>query len=480
MPATRQTEDPRGGLGSTAKADKTMTDARTTGLLLTSVLLGGCAGGDIDPHHDQAIPWTGLIEHDNAVQGRYLVVMRGDEDSDSATDEASMMAFAAEHGGKHVRAFGSRHRGFSASLSFESAHQLAEDPRVLFVEADALVYGDQSAGRPGLDRIDQRDLPMDGEYSPFATGAGVTAYVVDTGVRLSHQQFEGRAIAGYNAVQDGNGESDCNGHGTHVAGIVGGVSFGVAPEVDLVSVRVLGCDNSGSLSGLIEGLDWIRDNLSLPAVVNISLAAPESVALQTAIDELVDAGATIVTSAGNHQPGASLEKQDSCAQSPANLSQVITVAATDADDALTPFSKHGACVDISALGMGVTSAAHDSDDGSRMLDGTSQAAPHVAGAAALVLEVDPHASPAAVAQRLRELATQDGVQEAPEGTQRSLLFVGVDDDPDCLSSCESNISGLCFGMFADRCPSACDADADAITGCLATASTCADAMTCTF
>ena len=241
----------------------------------------------------------------------------------------------------------------------------------------------------GLDRIDQRALPLSTTYTYTATGSGVTAYVIDTGIRKTHSQFGGRAVHGVDTTTPlGLTSDDCHGHGTHVAGTVGGSTYGVAKSVRLVAVRVLDCAGMGLNSGVIAGVDWVTGNhqAGAPAVANMSLGGGKSVALEQAVANSIADGVTYAVAAGN-------ETEDACTGSPSGLPAAITVGATTNTDARASYSDFGACVDFFAPGSNITSASFLTDTGTATMSGTSMASPHVAGAAALYLQGSPSASP---------------------------------------------------------------------------------------
>ena len=300
--------------------------------------------------------------------------------------------------------------GFAVTLPARLAEQLPRIPGVVDVEQDQRVTVDatQAAATWGLDRTDQRALPLSNGYSYTSTGAGVTAYVIDTGIRLSHTDFGGRAVSGYDAV-DGGSADDCNGHGTHVAGTVGGSSYGVAKGVSLVAVRVLDCNGSGTTAGVIAGIDWVTANhaAGAPAVANMSLGGGISTALDNAVSRSITDGVTYAVAAGNGNSVGT--PQDACASSPARVGAALTVGATDDRDAPASFSNYGRCLDLFAPGVGITSAWSTGDTATTTISGTSMATPHVAGVAALYLQRNPSALPSKVTSAIKALATKDRV-----------------------------------------------------------------------
>jgi hypothetical protein len=275
----------------------------------------------------------------------------------------------------------------------------------------------RTAASWGLDRIDQAALPLNGTISTSQNGSGVTAYVIDTGVRPDHADFGGRVTSGFTSITDGNGADDCNGHGTHVAGTVAGTAYGVAPAATIVPVRVLSCSGSGSTSGVIAGIDWAvrHHQAGTPAVANMSLGGGYSAALNAAVAAGVADGITFAVAAGNSDA-------DACNASPASEPSALTVGSTTSSDARSSFSNWGSCLDVFAPGSGIRSAYHTSPTATATLSGTSMAAPHVAGAAALLLAATPSATPSGVSTAMVQGATR-GVVSDPKSAANLLLNV---------------------------------------------------------
>ncbi|MET9951522.1 S8 family peptidase [Streptomyces sp. NPDC006339] len=313
-------------------------------------------------------------------------------------------------------------KGFSATMSRAKAAALAADPRVAYVEQNATVrVADTQTGATwGLDRVDQRDLPLSTTYTYDTTASNVTAYVIDTGIRTSHSEFGGRARVGTDTVGDGQNGQDCQGHGTHVAGTVGGAKYGVAKGVKLVGVRVLNCSGSGTTAGVIAGVDWVTANAVKPAVANMSLGGGANTSLDDAVKRSIASGVTYAIAAGN---GNILGwPANACNYSPARVPEAITVGATDSADKRASFSNYGTCVDLFAPGVSITSAWKDNDTATSTISGTSMATPHTAGVAALYLATHPTATPAQVSSALAANATSGKVQDPRTGSPNKLLY----------------------------------------------------------
>lgn len=302
----------------------------------------------------------------------------------------------------------------------EAIADIAQDPAVLAVEPNRefSIAATQTSPIWNLDRIDQANLPLNGSYSyPDSAGSGVDVYVVDTGVKANHVDFSGRVVSGYSTVEDGNGTDDCQGHGTHVASTAAGTSWGVAKSATIVPVRVLGCDGSGYLSDVVEGLNWIASVASGPSVVNMSLGSyGASTTMDAAIDNLVAEGITVVVAAGN-------SNDDACAYTPAATASALTVAATDSTDTRADFSNYGSCVDLFAPGVGIKAAYKSTTTSTATMAGTSMASPHVAGVVALILGENPSATPAQVTQSIINGATSGIVSDPVTGTPNRLLVI---------------------------------------------------------
>ena len=316
-------------------------------------------------------------------------------------------------------------RGYSAQMSDQAAESARNDSRVAYVIADGIMRAitTQTGATWGLDRIDQRSRPLSGTYSYTNTGAGVKAYIIDTGIRFSHNDFGGRAVSGIDQV-DGWSADDCNGHGTHVAGTVGGATYGVAKAVSLVAVRVLNCSGSGSTSGVIAGVDWVTGNhqSGQPAVANMSLGGGANSALDTAVRNSINDGVAYAIAAGNGNIFGFAA--NACNYSPARVAEAMTVSATDNTDRKASWANFGNCVDWFAPGVNITSDWYSSNTATNTISGTSMATPHTAGVAALYLQSNPSASPASVRTALFNLTTKSIVTSANTANNH-LLFTNL-------------------------------------------------------
>jgi len=325
---------------------------------------------------------------------------------------------AARHGGTVRHFYEHALAGYSICMPEAAARALAQESDVALVEQDQVMTANvtQTGATWGIDRIDQRNLPLSGSYTYNFTGAGVHAYIIDTGIRATHQQFATRvSTQNFTSISDGNGTNDCNGHGTHVSGTVGGSTYGVAKGVTLHAVRVLDCTGSGTNAGVIAGVDWVTQNHQSPAVANMSLGGGVSTALDTAVANSIASGVTYAIAAGNSNANA-------CNSSPARVPAALTVGATTMTDARSSFSNIGTCVDIFAPGSSITSSWNASDTATNTISGTSMATPHVTGVAALYLQQFPGSSPAAVAQGIVNNATTGVVGNPGTGSPNRLLF----------------------------------------------------------
>ncbi|EFL17373.1 S8 family peptidase [Streptomyces sp. C] len=368
----------------------------------------------------------GVIENAGvagAVPGSYIVTLK---DSAARSTADSGKAVAKRYGARIDRTYSAALNGYSVEVSEAQARKLAADPAVRSVVQNRTFTVDATQPNPpswGLDRLDQRALPLDQSYTyPDKAGEGVTAYIIDTGVRITHQDFGGRASYGYDAVDNDNTAQDGHGHGTHVAGTVAGGAYGVAKKAKIVGVRVLDNNGSGTTAQVVAGIDWVTRNAVKPAVANMSLGGGADSALDTAVRNSIAAGITYGVAAGN-------ESTDASSKSPARVAEAITVGSTTNTDAKSSFSNYGSILDIFAPGSSITSAWGTGDTATNTISGTSMATPHVVGAAALYLSQNPASTPAQVRDGLVAAATPNVVTSPGTGSPNRLLNVGASTTP---------------------------------------------------
>jgi len=367
-----------------------------------------------------------VTDIENSIPGQYIVTLKPNlvSSQDVGTLEMIAETLVAGSHATVTAVYESAIQGFVATgMSEDEAAALADNDDVMLVEQDATVQ--LEAFSPwGLDRIDDRDLPLDESYTPaFGNeGTGVTAYIIDTGILHTHTDFGGRATQEFNSVS-GSPNTDCNGHGTHVAGTVGGSEYGVAKNVKLVGVKVLSCTGGGTWSGVIQGINWVAANAKKPATANMSLGGGSSPSLNSAVQGLVATGVSTVVAAGN-------SNRDACLYSPAGEPTAITVGSTDSNDGRSYFSNYGTCLDIFAPGRNIKSAWIGSNTATNTISGTSMASPHVCGAAALHLGKNPTLTPTQIAFKLTSTSTPGKVTNEGTGSPNRLVYVGASDDDD--------------------------------------------------
>ncbi|MEU5915359.1 S8 family peptidase [Streptomyces sp. NPDC047141] len=370
----------------------------------------------------QAAPAEGTVlaaGSADAVPGSYIVTLKQGAGLKAASAEGRSLI--AGYGGTVGKTFGSALNGYTATLGATEARRLAADPAVASVEQNRIVRADatQTNAPWGLDRIDQADLPLSGTYTyPDSAGDGVTAYVIDTGVRITHSEIAGRAVNGYDAVDGDAVAQDGNGHGTHVATTIAGTTYGVAKKAKIVAVRVLDNNGSGTTAGVIAGIDWVTAHhaAGAPAVANLSLGGGASTALDNAVKNSIADGVTYAVAAGNSGTNAS-------STSPARVAAALTVGATSNTDAKASWSNYGSVLDLFAPGVSITAGWNTSDTATNTISGTSMATPHVAGAAAVYLAGHPSATPAQVATALVNGATPNKVTSPGSGSPNRLLKI---------------------------------------------------------
>ncbi|MEO3779205.1 S8 family peptidase [Micromonospora sp. B11E3] len=392
------------------------------GVFTASAMAAAMIGGPAS-----AAPASGEILHADgaaAVPGSYIVVLKdsavgGRAGTQEAAVAASARSLAARYNATLGHVYGTALNGFEARLSEQAAKRLAADPSVAYVEQNQTVQATATQTNPpwGLDRIDQPNRPLSATYNYTTTGSGVTAYIIDTGIRTTHTQFGGRAVDGYDAIDGALPAADCNGHGTHVAGTVGGSTYGVAKSVRLIAVRVLNCSGSGTWAQVIAGVNWVTSHhqAGQPAVANMSLGGGLTSSLNTAVANSIADGVSYAVAAGNNGANA-------CNYSPASVSTAITVGATDSTDTRASWSNYGSCLDIFAPGVSVLSAWYTSDTATNTISGTSMASPHVAGVVARVLQSNPTWSPATVHSHIVSTATAGVVINPGTGSPNRLLY----------------------------------------------------------
>ena len=365
---------------------------------------------------------------DDVIEGEYIVVLK-ENPVRSTMSAAAIEQMVASVASTHVSqapmfTYSQALSGFAATLSETEIKSLQTDTRVAYIQPNHVktILDDQPNATWGLDRIDQRNLPLDNNYHYDFDGAGVDMYIVDTGILTTHNEFSGRMAGGFSSIGGNTSDyDDCNGHGTHVAGTAGGTTYGVAKNVNLYAVRVLDCNGSGSDAGVISGVEWLTNNASGPSVANLSLGGTPSNALDTAVQNSIAAGITFVVASGN-------ENTDACGSSPARVSAAITVNASTSGDARANFSNYGTCTDIFAPGQSITSAWIGGNNSTNTISGTSMASPHVAGVAALFLAANASASPSQVKSEIESLATPNKISDIGPGSTNLLLYSIVDGD----------------------------------------------------
>jgi subtilisin family serine protease len=409
--------------------------------------LSACGGGDsVEPialAGENGLASVASVQPSEEVSGQYIITLR-DENTDDV--KAVIQELLNIRSDQVLALFDRAIKGFVVKLPASAAELLRQHPDVASVELDRFVQvaslQTQESAPYWLDRIDQFVLPLNNQYQFEETGTGVRAYVVDTGIRPTHREFGNRVLSGFSVIEDGRGTNDCNGHGTHVAALLGGETLGVAKNVSLVPVRVFDCSGNGLWSDVIEGLDWVRDNAVKPAVVGVSISGAGSNALDTAIRSLITEGITVVVAAGNNNTNA-------CDFSPARVTEAITVGASGRSDGRASFSNFGSCLDIFAPGDQVESADSTSDTSVRTRSGTSQAVPLVAGVVANVLERSPDSSPAAVSSFVRITGSLDRLTGIGANSPNLLLFsrgVGEPVEPAAMEVSVGSITGTAIDL----------------------------------
>jgi len=422
-------------LESGTRSPKTSLRSAISRSLATITLAATCQIGmaQISKNSNTSAPQIQGMNLATKISNQYIVVLKDTPVVESAARRVAAnftlaearaavvqeigVSLATQARGTMRQTYSSAINGFVIqSSSAKHVASLLKDPRVDYIEADQTITigATQNNATWGLDRIDQANLPLNNTYSYDYDGTGVNAYVIDTGVRITHNQFGNRGRSGYTAINDGNGTNDCQGHGTHVAGTIGSTTYGVAKDAKIYAVRVLGCDGSGSNSGVIGGVDWVAGNHIKPAVANMSLGGGASTALDNAVNSAVSQGITMVVAAGN-------DNSNACSYSPARAANAITVGSTTSSDSRSSFSNYGSCLDIYAPGSSITSTWSTSNSATNTISGTSMASPHVAGVAALYLDEFPNATPSQVEAAIANAAIPNKVTDARTGSPNLLL-----------------------------------------------------------
>ncbi len=390
---------------------------RSTSMLASTLALAAIASFGVQAQTSTAgAAATHPFGASKVIKDRYVVRFKSHV-ANPAQEAAGIMRGLGN--GQLHHSYSHAFKGFAATLPPAAVNALRNNPNIESIEPDLTVslnqVSPQNQATWGLDRIDQADRPLDTQYRFNATGTGVNAFIIDTGITADHTEFTGRVLPGYSAINDGRGTADCNGHGTHVSGTVGGTTWGVAKQAKLIPVRVLDCAGSGSWSGVIAGIDWVAGSTLRPAVANLSLGGGFSSSVNAAVAGAVAKGVTMVVAAGN-------DNLNACSYSPASEPSAITVGATTSGDVRASYSNYGACVDVFAPGSSITSAWYTGTSATNTISGTSMATPHVVGVVALALQGNPEALPPAVADYIVSTSTLNRLTSTGTGSPNRLLY----------------------------------------------------------